>query len=87
MSAISDYAAKQAAYNTAVSSDLDAIQAQITTLNTLITTLQDSAGTVTPEDQATIDSLQAAGTALATKADTLAGKTPPVVPVGSLPPV
>ena len=80
MSAISIFAAKQAAYNTEISSDLDAIQAAIGILNDKITALQDSAGQVTPEDQALIDQLQTAGQDLATKADALAGKTPPVVP-------
>lgn len=81
MSAISDFAAKQAAFNQDVSNDLDAIQANITNLNALITQLQNSAGTISPEDQATLDTLQTAGTDLQTKADALAGKTPPAVPV------
>ena len=80
MSAISDFAALQAAYNTEVSSDLDAIQTAITALNAQITTLQNSPGTITPADQATLTSLQAAGVALQSKADALAGKTPPTPP-------
>ena len=77
MSAISDFAAKQKAFNTEVSDDLDAITIAIGALNDKITALQDSAGTVTPEDQALIDQLQADGNTLTAKADALAGKTPP----------
>lgn len=82
MSAISDFAAKQQAFNADVSADLDAIQTSITNLNALIATLQNSAGAITPEDQATLDELQTEGTALQTKADALAGKTPPTPPAG-----
>jgi predicted nucleic acid-binding Zn-ribbon protein len=80
MSAISDYAAAQAAFNTEVSSDLDAIQTAITALNAQITTLQNSPGPISPADQATLNDLQTAGKALQDKADALAGKTPPTPP-------
>ena len=80
MSSISDFATAQNAFNADVSADLDAIQTAIAALNTQIATLQNSPGTITPADQATLDSLQAAGIALEAKADTLAGKTPPAVP-------
>lgn len=80
MSAISDFATKQAAFNADVSDDLDQISAAIGKLNDTITQLQNSSGTVSPEDQATIDSLQSQGTALAAKADALAGKQPPTPP-------
>jgi hypothetical protein len=82
MSAISDFAAKQSAFNADVSADLDAIQTAIAALNATITQLQNSPGTVTPADQALIDKLVTDGAALATKADTLAGKTPPTPPAG-----
>lgn len=80
MTAIADFAAKQNAFNADVSADLDAIQAAITTLNATITTLQNSSGTVSAEDQASIDLLVTQGTALQAKADALAGKTPPTPP-------
>lgn len=82
MSAISDFAAKQNAHNAKVSADLDTINTGITNLNALIATLQNSAGTVTPEDQATLDQIEAAGAALETKADALANVTPPTPPAG-----
>lgn len=80
MSAISDFAAKQTAFNTELASDLTDLGTKIDALNAQIATLQNSPGTISPEDQATLDSLQAAGQALATQADTLAGKTPPAPP-------
>jgi outer membrane murein-binding lipoprotein Lpp len=80
MSAISDFAAKQAAHNQQVSADLDALKQQISDLNTKIATLQNSPGAITPEDQATLDQIEAAGADLATKADALAGVTPPTPP-------
>ena len=81
MSAISDFATKQKAFNQEISDDLDTIKASIGTMNDLIKQLQDSAGKVTPEDQSLIDQLQQEGADLATKADATAGKTPPTPPV------
>lgn len=80
MSSISDYVAKQTVFNQDVSDDLDAIGAQIKALNDTITALQNSAGTVTPADQALIDQALAQAAALAAKADAAAGKTPPTPP-------
>lgn len=80
MSAIADFAAKQAAFNTELTSDLSDISTAIGALNDKITALQNSAGTVTPEDQALIDQMQTDGAALVTKADALAGKAPPTPP-------
>ena len=81
MTAISDFAAKQNAYNADVSNRLDAIQEEITTLNTQITTLQNSPGQITPADQATLDALVTSGASLQAKADALVNlPAPPVVP-------
>lgn len=80
MTAISDFAAKQAAFNTEIATDLTNITASIATLNATIATLQNSQGTLSAADQATLDDLQAQGTALAAQADTTAGKTPPTPP-------
>lgn len=88
MSAISDFAAKQTAYNTDISARLDAIQTEITALNTeitalntQITTLQNSPGTISPADQATLDGLVTTGASLQAKADALVALPTPVVPV------
>lgn len=94
MSAIKEFADKQAAFNASVEASLNSIVtsngeevALIKQLNDTITALQNSAGAVTPEDQALIDQLEAAGQALADKADatakaaaSAAAATPPVPP-------
>lgn len=94
MSKISDFAAQQKSFNDAVSAAVDSMQASltgisgdITTLNDKITALQNSAGGVTPEDQALIDDLQAQGAVLSNKATALAealaaldALTPPAAP-------
>lgn len=82
MSAISDFAAKQKAFNDRTGAAIDGIVADIKTLNDKITELQNSAGTVTPEDQALIDDLQAKGETLASKAEALDAQTPPPPPPG-----
>lgn len=80
MTAISDFAAKQTAFNNRVGASIDGIVADVKSLNDKITELQNSAGTVTPEDQALIDDLQAKGEALAARAEALDAQTPPVPP-------
>jgi len=94
MSAISDFAAKQKAFNErqAASIDkalasVDGLTTDVKALNDKITELQTSVGGVTPEDQALIDSLETQGSALADKLDgvatalaTLDAQTPPTPP-------
>ncbi len=80
MSVISDFSVKQNAFNAEISSDLDDIKTAAASQLALIQQLQQSQGTVTPEDQAIIDKLEADGTALVSKADATAGKTPPAPP-------
>ncbi len=72
MSAISDYEAKVDAAFTAIGASVDSIVASVTgvsgdvdRLKALIAQLQNSAGTVTPEDQALLDKSEAAVNALA----------------------
>lgn len=94
MSALSDFLAKQTAYNTRNAASIDAlvtttdgIVGDVKNLTDQIAALQASAGTVTPEDQAIIDSLETQGDALATKLEgvqaalaQLDNQTPPVAP-------
>lgn len=94
MSAISDFAAKQKAFNDRQGAAIDAVVASaagltsdVKSLNDQITALQNSQGGVTPEDQALIDGLETQGDALATKLEgvssalaALDAQTPPVVP-------
>lgn len=82
MSAIADFAAKQKAYNDRTGAAIDGVVADIKALNDKITELQNSAGQVTPEDQALIDDLQVKGEALASKAEALDAQIPPPPPPG-----
>jgi len=80
MSAISDFAAKQNAHNTAVSTALTDLGTEITNLNATIAALQASAGAITPADQALLDQVEASGAALEAKAKALDTLTPPTPP-------
>lgn len=77
---IQTYATAQAAVNKRVADATAGLTGDIEGLNALIKTLQDSQGTISPEDQTTLDQLQAAGEAMATKIEALDAITPPVVP-------
>lgn len=81
MSAISDFAVKQNEFNDKLGAALQGIEGDIKKLNADITKIQNSPGTITPEDQATLDSLQQKGQALADKFSALDELTPPEVPV------
>lgn len=94
MSAISDFLAKQLAFNARQQAAVDALTntaaglaEDVQTLNDKITELQNSPGGVTPEDQAIIHELQTQGEALtgkleafATALETLNALTPPKTP-------
>jgi uncharacterized coiled-coil protein SlyX len=78
--AIAAFVSKMNDYVTAIGADIDDMVTKIATLNDTITTLQNSAGKVDAADQALIDQLQSQGAALAAKADSADGKTPPPPP-------
>ena len=82
MSAISDFASKQNAHNDKIDTAIDGIQGDVTALKDLITKLQNSAGTITPEDQASLDALEARAAALEQKVTALDAQTenPPTPP-------
>lgn len=94
MSVISDFAAKQKAFNERHGKSLDQqaetltdLVGDIKILNDKITELQNSPGGVTPEDQVLINELETQGDALVTRTEAaaealkvLAAQTPPVVP-------
>lgn len=77
MTAISDYAAKVQTFQNQVSTALDDIKTEIQALNDKITQLQNSSGTITPEDQALLDAAQAQSQALVQKAQALDSINPP----------
>jgi len=80
MSAIAEFALKQNQFNDRIDAAVAGISVDVSALNEKIAELQNSAGTITPEDQATLDDLQARGAAVAEKIEALDAMTPPAVP-------
>ena len=94
MSAISDFASKQQEFNTRQGAAVDSavtsvgdLTTEVQQLNDKIAQLQNSSGTVTPEDQQLINDLETQGDAVTTKTEALAAAlkaldtlTPPAPP-------
>lgn len=78
--AIADFAAAQDAFNTRLDAAIDGLAGDIKTLNDEIAALQTSSGTITPEDQATLDRLEANAKSATEKLEALDSLTPPTVP-------
>lgn len=81
MSAISDFKAKQDAHNAVMDAAVDGLVTDVSGLKDQITTFQNSAGKITPEDQALLDAIEVRTGAIADKLAALDAETPPVVPV------
>ena len=79
MSKITDAAKAEQTSLDAVNASLDSIVAGIAALDTLITNFQNSPGTLSAEDQAALDAINAASAALETKAAAVS-TTPPTPP-------
>lgn len=75
MSKISEFADKQNAHNDAIDSAVSGLTGDIKSLNDKIAELQASAGTVTPEDQALLDAIEARGQSIADKLAALDAQT------------
>jgi hypothetical protein len=74
--------AAQTAVNDQQDTAVDGLTADVKFLNDTIATLQNSPGTLTPADQASLDALQARGKTIADKLsalDALTNPTPPTV--------
>jgi predicted nucleic acid-binding Zn-ribbon protein len=82
MSAISDFADKMKAHNDKVDAAVSGISGDLDNLKAQITALQNSAGQITPADQALLDGIEAKAAAVADKVSALDALTPPVVPPG-----
>ena len=67
MSAISDFAAKQNAFNDQMDTAVSGLTDDVKSLNDQIAELQASAGTVTPEDQALLDGITTRAQGIADK--------------------
>ncbi len=81
MSAISEFSDKLNAFFTRQDAAMADLQADIDNLAAQIKALQDSAGTVTPADQALLDAITAKVAAVSDKLDALDNLTPPKAPV------
>jgi peptidoglycan hydrolase CwlO-like protein len=80
MSAISDFAARQTAFNGRIDAAVTGLQGDVKFLQDKIDELQNSAGQITPEDQALLDDIDARADAVATKLEALDALTPPTPP-------
>jgi hypothetical protein len=81
MSAISEFATKQNAFNDRLDAAVTGLSGDVQALNDKITELQNTAGQITPEDQALLDNIQQRNEAIATKIEALDSLTPPTPPV------
>ena len=80
MSAISDFATAQNAFQDRMDTAVSDLQGDVKNLTDQIAALQNSTGTITPADQALLDGIQARSKSVADKLDALDALTPPVVP-------
>ena len=81
MSKISEFATAQNAFNDRIDVAVTGLQGDVQALNDEIAKLQASAGEVTPEDQASLDAIQARAETITTKLEALDALTPPKPPV------
>lgn len=77
---IEQFATAQNAFNDKIDTAITGLEGDIALLNETISKLQTTPGSITPEDQALLDALQARGKAIADKLDALDALTPPVPP-------
>lgn len=82
MSVISEFAAKQNAHNDKIDVALEGLAQDVADLNAKIEALQNSAGQISPEDQALLDALETRGDAIEKKVVALNALTPPMPPAG-----
>jgi len=81
MSNISEFVDAQNAFNDQIDTAIAGLTGDVKNLSDQILALQNSAGSVTPEDQALLDGIQARVKVMADKLTALDQVTPPVVPV------
>lgn len=80
MSAISDFADKMTEHNAKVDAAVAGLTTDISTLEAQIAALQNSAGQITPEDQALLDGIEQKAGQVADKLAALDALTPPPAP-------
>jgi chromosome segregation ATPase len=81
MSAISDFAAKQNAFNDRIDTAIEGLTADVKSLNDLIEKLQNTQGAITAEDQALLNQIETRSDAVAAKLEALDALNPPPPPV------
>lgn len=81
MSAITDFAAKQKEFNDRQDAAVQGLTDDVKFLNDKLTAIQNSPGTLSPEDQAALDEALARTEALTTTLEALDSQTPPAPPV------
>jgi uncharacterized phage infection (PIP) family protein YhgE len=80
MSAISDFATAQTAFQDRMDTAVAGLQGDVKNLTDQISALQASTGTITPADQALLDGIQARASTITDKLAALDALTPPVLP-------
>ena len=80
MSKISEFADKMDAHNTASDAAIEGLTGDVAEMKRIIEEMQNSAGEITPEDQARLDALETRAAAATAKLVALDAMTPPVVP-------
>lgn len=85
MSAISDFAAKVKAHQDKIDTAVSGLSGDVQALKDKITQLQNSAGQISPEDQALLDGIEAKASDVAGKLAALDDLTPPPAPPAPAP--
>lgn len=80
MSAISDFAAKMKAHQDKIATAVSGLTDDVKALNDKIEQLQNTAGAITPEDQALLDEIEKRGDTISTTLAALDSLTPPATP-------
>lgn len=81
MSIISDFAARQNAYNDKLDQAHSGLTDDIQAMKEIIEKFQNTPGAITPEDQALLDELETRAATAVAKAEALDNLTPPAPPV------
>lgn len=79
--ALAAFATAMQGYEDQQDAAITGLQGDVENLNAQILALQNSPGTISPADQATLDAIQARGKTIADKLAALDALTPPVPPV------
>lgn len=82
MTVISDFAAKQNAFNARMDASIQGLTGDVAELNRKIQELQNTSGVITPEDQALLNDLEQRGEAIAQRLEAMDAERPPAPPVG-----